>query len=154
MKCEQEFLRNSSPNVGPKHTRPKLVNRATGHLVCFHRFPSTQDGRLGWSMLIITSTWRRPDAFPKGIWHSWGHFFFSSLQGKIISETRSVCLVLYVCSSGFCCRCDAEPLAPAPVTCEAPIPKRGCAGGRNGGASDRSRSCDQSPVLLRVLSWR
>ena len=41
---------------------------------------------------------------------------------KIISETRSVCLVLYVCSPRFCYRSNAEPLALAPVPCEAPTP--------------------------------
>ena len=73
--------------------------------------------------------------------------------GKIISETRSVCLVLYVCSRGFCCRSDTEPLALALVLFEAPTPERGCSSGRNVGTSDRSWSCDQSPVLPRVLSW-
>ena len=74
--------------------------------------------------------------------------------GKIISETRSVCLVLYVCSRGFCCRSDTEPLALVPVPFEAPTPERGYSSGRNGGASGRSWSCDQCPVLPRVLSWR
>ena len=51
---------------------------------------------------------------------------------KIISETRSVCLVLYVCSPRFCYRSNAEPLALAPIPCEAPTPERGYSGKDNG----------------------
>lgn len=51
---------------------------------------------------------------------------------KIISETRSVCLVLYVCSPRFCYRSNAEPLALASVPYEAPTPERGYFGRDNG----------------------